>query len=96
MHCSAKLKNILKNSLSSLANEHLGMTIDSQIVADLLDIIIKQEINTKLSEGERTRYCIDTFQKELLCLAILVDRHKDNEMFRTNNEVSTSLRRIFA
>ena len=72
------------------------MTIDAQIVADLIDIIIKKEINTKLSEGERSRYCIDTFQKELLCFAILVDRHKDNEMVRSNPEVSTRQRSSFA
>jgi hypothetical protein len=82
---------MLKKCLSSVnANEENSSRSisDADIIAELLDILIKDDVNTKISESDKTRYCIDSYQKELLSLAILTDKYNNKKVYRIGTEVS--------
>ena len=82
---------MLKKCLSSVSanEENSSRNIsDADIITELLDILIKDDVNTKISESDKTRYCIDSYQKELLFLAILADKYNNKKVYRIGTEVS--------
>ena len=82
---------MLKKCISSLSTHDKKSCYsisEAGIIAELLDILIKDDINTKISESDKTRYSIDSYQKEVLCLAILADKYNDKELIGINTDVS--------
>ena len=82
---------MLKKCISSVSthdNKNYPSISEAGIIAELLDILIKDGVNTKISESDKTRYCIDSYQKELLSLAILADKYNDKKLIRIGVDVS--------
>ena len=61
---------------------------EADIFAELLDILLQDDVNTKISEEDKKRYCIDSYQKELLSLAIVADKYNAKKVSKISTEVS--------
>ena len=69
------LRNTLKSCFDAAVgcNHNALHNIDDEIMFKLINLLLKETLIIELLEKEKKVLCIDTYQKELLILAIVFD-----------------------
>lgn len=90
-----ELKAMLKMCLSSLTADDQKTSCsnsEANIFAELLGILVQDDINTKISERDKKPYCTDSYQKDLLSLAIVADKNNHKKLSRISTEIQVPWR----
>ena len=86
-----ELKTIFKSCLvhlQTVADEHSVNNSEIAILAEFLDIILKGKLCVPLQVSDKKQLCMDSYEKELLSVAIMADNRKTKTLVANGHEVS--------